>query len=193
MLNPLLNLEFEERAKDFELAVAEWQATVARWAQHTGFVVVADTNVFIEHREAIDEQDWSGIVGAAMAPVHLVVPTIVIDELDKAKRNHRRDVPARARATLQTLERLLLGAPTSSAKLLPATAVHGPVSVELLLDPLGHVRLDDSDDELADRVLALAARVGREVHFVTGDHGALFRGAVQGLSVHHLPVPESRQ
>jgi hypothetical protein len=191
-LGPLLNLEFDERARCFDDIVSQQEAIVRRWVDRTGLVVVADTNVYVEHDDPLEGYDWAGIVGAGMEPIHLVVPMIIVDELDKMKRNHRKGVPARARQTLQALERLLLGDPLATAKLAPATAEHGPVSLELLVDEPGHVRLDDADDELVDRAVALSGIAGRKVSFVTGDHGALFRGAIQGLKVHHLPVPDSR-
>ncbi len=185
----LVNLELEERLRTLATAVLKQEAILDRWASRTGQVVVADTNVYVEHEDPLASYDWRRIVGAGARGLHLVVPTIVIDELDRLKRHNRRKVRSQARQKLRTLEEQLLENPLGVAELRPEHDSVGAVTVELLLDDPEHVRLPDADDELVDRAQTLSVIAGRDVHFVTGDHGVLFRGAVAGLVVHHLPTP----
>lgn len=190
-IEPLVNLELEERVRTLANAVSKQEAIIERWVARTGLVVVADTNVYVEHEEPLASYDWQGIVGAGAARgLHLVVPTIVIDELDGLKRHNRQKVKSQARQKLRTLEELLLENPLGVAELQPMHDSVGAVTVELLLDDPEHVRLPHPDDELVDRALTLSVVAGRQVHFVTGDHGALFRGAVADLVVYHLPTPD---
>jgi hypothetical protein len=59
---------------------------VARWAP-LGAFVVADTSVYIEHEKKLKELDLAALIDAEgdLAPVHLLVPIVVLDELDGLK------------------------------------------------------------------------------------------------------------
>ena len=59
----------------------------------------------------------------------------------------------------------------------------GKVTVELLLEEPGHVRLPHPDDELVDQALALEALSGRKVYLVTFDTGMSVRARAAGLEV----------
>jgi predicted ribonuclease YlaK len=106
----------------------------------------------------------------------LVVPLIVIDELDNLKRTGTKEVRPRARGALKLIDgffatrndRLTIAVPTID---------HGGVSVRLLLDPPRHVRLPHADSELIDRAapIDLVDHISNPVIFVTGDTGAVIR------------------
>jgi hypothetical protein len=128
-----------------------------------------------------------------------VVPLLVVDELDRHKRKDRQTkvhpegketVSSRARVTLRHLEDLF-GDPswvvTLHSDRFPAAP---PVKAELLLDPLGHIRLPEPDAELIDRALALQDLSGRPVTLATSDTGMIFRAKAAGLTSVRPQSPE---
>lgn len=163
---------------------AERQALTAtrdHWANAPGALVVPDTNLLIHHPDPLDIIDWPGI--AHESRVEVVVPMLVVDELDKRKRHQGRDaneVRARARATLRFLN-------TSFEDPRWAVTLHpNTVSVHLLLDPPRHVRLPDNDSEIVERAVALKAEAGRQVSIATYDTGMALRARAAELDSIHL-------
>jgi hypothetical protein len=63
------------------------------------------------------------------------------------------------------------------------------VRAEVVLDPVGHVRLPIDDDEIVDRAAAIQTLAGRKVYFVTYDNGAAMRANHAGLKVLKLSTP----
>jgi hypothetical protein len=57
------------------------------------------------------------------------------------------------------------------------------VTIELLFDPPGHVRLPIKDDEIVDRALAVEPLAGRKVTLLTYDTGQSTRARNAGLQV----------
>lgn len=173
-------------------AVSALTARVDRLEAQSGRLVVADTNVYLHHEQLFDEVDWPGVVSAGSQGVHLVVPLLVVDELDRHKRADRQKkvrrgaeetVGTRARRTLRALDELFED-PRWVATLRPDRGPPAPaVRAELLLDPPGHVRLPDADDELVDQAAALRDLSGRDVAVVTGDTGMALRARAVGLDV----------
>jgi hypothetical protein len=71
-------------------------------------------------------------------------------------------VRTRARKTIQKLRELFVD-PDDIAVLPDGT------EVQLLVDPLDHVRLADADREIIDRLVALKRLTGRQISVVTDD------------------------
>ena len=119
-----------------------------------------------------------------------MVPLIVIDELDSAKRSSQQRVRGRARATLRLLNDLA-PAPDSAKPLAEASIDKlRPVEIRLLLDPTGHIRLPDADSELLDRAQDLATITERKPRIVTYDTGMVVRARALGMHVHRLEDDE---
>src|SRR6266568_842436 len=155
--------------------------------EREGHIVVMDTSAFIEGVYFTDF-DWRSLDGIdAVIPVRLVVPIIVIDELDDLKRDRRgRD---RARSVLRRLRELY------GSKLLEPVELRGwpGVTIEVLLDNPGHRRLPDNDEEIIDRAAYIRQLTGRDVLLVAGDYGMLFRAASAGLNSALMPQPDPAQ
>jgi predicted ribonuclease YlaK len=123
-------------------------------------------------------------------PVHLLVPIIVVDELDGLKKSKDRHQRWRAGYTLAVLDRLFASS-AEPAQLTPEDfsvlgsggLPRGEVTIELIFDPPGRVRLPINDDEIIDRVLAIQPLAGRDVTLLTYDTGQSTRALAAGLPV----------
>jgi hypothetical protein len=109
VLNGMLSLELQQRVAAFEAAYKVLDEQIHRWSR-LGAFLVADTTVFIEHENKLEELDLAAIADAEddLAPVHLFVPIVVVDELtglkDKADKPYKR---WRAGYTLAVFDRHL--------------------------------------------------------------------------------------
>lgn len=195
----LIDLELDERRSDLTQARAELAGDLRRWSSQPGMLVVADANVYLHHEHYFDDIPWHPIVQAQTEGVRLVIPLLVVDELDRNKRaaqNKRTNrsggtelVRTRARKTLAKLDRLFEN-PRWTADLIPARDKFGAVTAELLLDDPEHTRLPIADDEIVDRARALQDLTRRDVHVVTFDTGMAFRARTAGLPAHKLDNAE---
>ncbi|GAA3495919.1 hypothetical protein GCM10019016_030200 [Streptomyces prasinosporus] len=157
---------------------------------------MADTSFYIHHPDQLEEADFPELLNVWGASVHLMVPMVVVDEPDQLKESKERHVRWRARYTLAVLDRLfqqsteqaVLRAP--DAEELRRTGLRrGEVTVQLMFDPPGHVRLPINDDEIVDRALAIKPLSGREATVLTYDTGQATRARVAGLRDLKLSMP----
>lgn len=191
----LVQLELDTRRDDLQAAVVALDRLLPRLWVNRGRLVVADTNVYLHHPEPFDRIDWSGVVpGLGHTGVHLLVPLVVVDELDRQKQGRSdrrvvRDKPetvrTRARTTIRTLEELFAD-PGAVATVSPEPS---PVRAELLVDPLGHVRLPSADAEIVDTARAAQDLYGSPVTVVARDTGMVFRARAAGLQAVRLADP----
>lgn len=111
----------------------------------------------------------------------MLVPMVIIDELDRLKETKDKQARWRAGYTLAVLERLFedgkaraqlrQGETGPEAKVAPL----GDVWIELVFEPPGHMRLPDSDDEIIDRALSVEPLTDRKVTLLTYDTGQSMR------------------
>jgi hypothetical protein len=191
----LREVETEERIEIFEAAIVDLRAAIDHWTSHPGALVVIDTNVFLNHPQKIRDIDYAAELGLGFEPIRIVLPIIVIDELDRRKDTGNQSQPRwRAGHTLGVLDEILRN-PRSTAQLKPADAdwdsitakggmPHGEVAIEILLDEPGHVRLPNANDEIISRALAVSAFTRRDVHLLTGDTHMATRARMTDLVVH---------
>ncbi|MGW2116025.1 PIN domain-containing protein [Streptomyces zhihengii] len=191
-LNDLLNLEFSHRLEDFDEAIKSLRGRMEHFDER-GLLVVADTSVYIKHAAKLEEWDLRDMCGARDESLHLMLPMAVVDELDNLKQSKDKQTRWRAGYSLAVLERLLakgVRAPVlmeADASALASGGVpRGRVTIEILYDPPGHVRLPISDDEIIDRSLAVQPVAGRPVRLMTYDTGQSMRGREAGLQVSKL-------
>lgn len=197
-LNDLVSLELEERVADFDEALLALKKTTDRW-DGAGVLVVADSSVYIQHDKKLLDWDFQSLCRVREQPVHLLFPMVIVDELDSLKQSKERERRWRAGYTLSVLERHLStgldAAVIKEADFSPLDTGGipcGAVSVEVLYDPPGHVRLPINDDEIVDRAVTVQLLVGRPVRLITYDTGQAMRGRAAGLAVVKLrPVAET--
>ena len=162
-----------ERLHDAAWDLEQLEAFVNR----PGRVAVLDTSAFIEGGD-FWKQDWPTIIhandnsaiGTGSLAVRLLVPIIVIEEMDNQKRHPNKRVAAAARQALSHLWQL--PREPSGARRLNSRA-----TVEILLDERSRVRLPVNDTEIVDRAVYLRDLFApRRVYLVAGDYSMLFRG-----------------
>jgi len=149
-------------------------------------LVIPDTNVLLQHPVELADIDWHSLLQRHVRTfdtVRLVIPLLVVDELDNAKR--RRENRTRARTTLRHVYRSTSIDVSSRSLVSERTGNHGAVWLEVLTESPGHERLGRPDDELVSVTGRLGDAVGKPVLFLTYDTGAALR-AVAGEVEHVL-------
>ena len=182
----LLNTEIVLQADRLDGIADRIEADAQRLAAAPGRVVVPDTNVFLHFRR-FDAIDWPAVIGEA--PVRLVIPLRVVEELDEKKASRRRDLADRATGVLARLEAIV--GPSGGA---PVKLADG-VTVEVVMDAdfgsHDRYRAGAGDSEVIDTCESLAFLTGKSVTLVTGDVSMRLRAVVRGVTAVPMP-PELR-
>lgn len=158
--------------------------------------------VYLEHKQGFESIPWDVVTDARPdEQICLIVPMVVLDELDTAKRGPKR---GRAGYTLNRLRQAIPrpGHPTVLRPAQPAAAGQPwtpatDLLVDLILEDPDHVRLPSNDEEIISCALGVArtaspSRVDAtsvKVHVVTFDHAMAFR--VRGKQgIHEVLLPD---
>ncbi len=151
--------------------------------------MVPDTNVLLEHATPFDQLDWHDLMSAqvrSMTNIRVVIPLLIVDELDNAKSDRNR---SRAGHALKLFYSFFGDDVHGRRTMRPEATLKGRVEIQMLMDPTGHTRFSRADDELVNRAASLGSFRGHAVEFVTYDTGAALRARAAGLS----PVRLQRQ
>lgn len=178
---PLINGEAEAQTQHLIAIVGRLEALYVPFELPSGCVaVVPDTNVFLHYR-FFNEIDWPHLAEAE--EVRLVVPLLVIGELDKQKvANRVKSRRRRAGKVLSVMRELRKNLPPQS----PAQVRRG-VGLQVLMEPVRHVRHPNDDEEILDRTSDLASLVEGRLLIATGDHSMELRAVHRGLKFLTLP------
>jgi PIN domain len=87
LLNGLVSVEIDHRMAAFADACAAVDEQIKLWTQ-LGVFVVADTTVYINHDQKLEELDFAPLIPVREQPIHVLVPIVVVDELDRLKDNN---------------------------------------------------------------------------------------------------------
>jgi hypothetical protein len=197
VVNLLLHTEMGERARELRDAREELRKEIDRWSVGRAQLVVPDTGVFLQHRNKFDEVDWAQILGVYADAIRLVIPIVVVDELDGRKRQGGH-VGWRAGYSIAKVDELFRHSnpAESTPQLRPADwpqeatssdrRTCGEVIVQMVFETPGHQRLPITDDEIVDQTLAIQSLSGQPVHLVTFDTKMHLRARAAGLKVHKL-------
>ncbi|MDW5322875.1 PIN domain-containing protein [Plantactinospora sp. KLBMP9567] len=179
----VLSREIDQRIAEFDAASRALESQIHRWADLATYIV-PDTSFFCQGERLFDQADYHGILDVNWRePIRLLIPVAVVDELDDLK-EARTEVRHRARVSLAILDRVVSGSPQDPHELRPPELRQlspgfqvptGQLTVEILLDSPGHVRLPIVDDEIIDRALAVQPLAAREVILLTCDTNQSFR------------------
>lgn len=177
----LLNRETGAWEERLGQVIAELEA-LKPFIERSGLIVVPDTSAFLEG-EYFTNLDWQDLAGAAAQPVRLVVPVLVIEELDAHKRGRDRQRD-RAISTLRRLWELGGNDPERIAHI-PGHAV----TIEVFLDGPWHARRPVNDDEIIQRALVVGEITRQEVVLAAADFAMLYRASAAGLKAVLVPRP----
>ena len=192
MVRELVEVEIDDRLSVFEDSLRTTRAEFERW-DRVGRVVVADTSFFHQHPEKLDEVDLSKVLDSREAPIGLVVPMVVVDELEKQKRSTDKQLRGRAQVTLAVIERVARHVGAGRLREADFSPIDrggipsGEIYLDVLFDLPGHVRLPINDDEIVDRALSVQIISGKDLTFLTYDTNQAMRARHAGLAnVMHL-------
>lgn len=195
--NAVLDTEVQLRLGELNDTIGRLRACIDRW-RGDGVLVVLDTCVYLHAPEKFEDLDIAAAIAVTEDPILLLIPIVVVDELDNLKKSPNNNIRWRAGYSVSFLDRMLRGGVGLTGLLreedftalsdggIPRGAVNG----EVVLDPVGHVRLPIADDEIIDRAATIQRIAGRDVHVVTYDTGLAMRARAAGLTVHQLAQPE---
>ncbi|MDX6230916.1 MAG: hypothetical protein QOI76_4306 [Frankiales bacterium] len=188
----LLNTAIDEQLSLLQEAVNDLRLQIARWS-HPGWLVVADTSVYIRHEDKLRDLVFSRILPSRHEPVHLLVPILVVDELDGLKQSKDKHVRWRAGHSLGVIDELQPEAdfvgelrPADFSTVDEGGIPSGQVTIQVVLDPPAHSRLPIEDDEIVDRAVAFQTLASRPVTLLTFDTGMSTRARFAGLRVTKL-------
>ncbi|MDB4872839.1 MAG: hypothetical protein JWL97_3843 [Gemmatimonadales bacterium] len=182
VLNGTLNREtanWERRIEDVSKALRE----LLEFGARPGRAVAVDTSALMQG-EFFTGFDWRTLDDSLKAgAIRLIIPALVIEELDDLKRHHQKTQKSRARRVLKSLWELHRPQPTK-----PAVLPDQPdVTVEVFLDNGWHLRQPNNDAEIIDQALQVHEAIGRPVILASCDHTQLYRSAAVGLQAVLMP------
>jgi predicted ribonuclease YlaK len=149
--------------------------------------LVPDTSFYIEHPEKIENVDFHELAQTT-GPVRVLIPIVVVDELDALKRASSRDIRWRAGYSVAVIDRVITDPPRPGilnvATFMPAPP-RGEVTFQIVFDPPTHRRMAINDDEIVDRCLTCKPFTG-DLTVLTYDTGQSTRARAAGLKVNKL-------
>jgi predicted ribonuclease YlaK len=151
---------------------------LTRLALRPGRIYVVDTNALL-HYTRFDRLPWAERLQSV--PVRLVIPIVVVDELDGKKYARREEFQQRARELLTLIDRYVTASPPDGC-----TTLADHVTVEVLPDEPGHFRLSTNDQEILERCEFLHQVTGHPATLVTGDSGMRIQAQSRAIDVYKL-------
>jgi hypothetical protein len=192
MVRDLVEVEIDDRLIFFDESLRTTRAEFKRW-DRVGRIVVADTSFFHQHPDKLDHADLSKVLESRDVPIGLVIPMIVIDELEKQKRASDKHLRGRAQVTLAVIERVARNGGHGRLREADFSPINeggipsGLVDLHVLFDLTGHIRLPINDDEIVDRALSVQILSGKDLTFLTYDTNQALRARHVGVAnVVHL-------
>ena len=139
--------------------------------------VVLDTNVLI-HFQPLVQINWLKEINANQ--VRIVLPLAVVDELDKQTYVSNPTICKRAKSVIAFLQKLRKGRPADHAVQVPSRP---GATCQILLDPEGHRRFSNVDQEILSRAQHVSLLRGQPVIVGSADYGVQLRAEAQGLRI----------
>ncbi len=187
-LNTMLNREWQTWDRRLERLSAELENCRVFLAR-PGRIVVLDTSALMEG-VLFTGYDWHTLdAGLAAEAVRLIVPILVIEELDGLKRTRDRQQKADAKEVLRAMWALHGTAPTVPAALSEAANV----TIEIYLDGDWHKRRDNNDGEIIDQALAIQELTGQPVILATCDYNQQYRAAAPRVTTALMPRRDEQE
>ncbi len=177
-LPALVDAELSDRQQVLELAAKDILAARARWRARAATLTVVDTNIFLDRERPIETIDWLTVMDTRPG-VRLVVPLIVIHELDRLKRQGNSTTAKATHVAIRWLAKTLPSNPNGWSDLLAGTHERG-VTVEVVATE-GPSRPEDADWEIIQFARELQVTSGMRTRLVTRDLAMQLRAQVVGV------------
>jgi predicted ribonuclease YlaK len=175
----MLHTELQELSMFFMECANELRRLKERFRGHRGRSLVLDTNDFL-HYHRFDKIPWAALYGQ---PVRVVIPHVVVDELDRKSYGEGTKVVKRARGVYKVLESYMDSMDSAGF----ATLADGVTTLEILTDELGHQRLANNDDEIVAQAALLQQAIAPvAVTIITRDIGMRARARTRLLKAAKL-------
>ena len=149
-----------------------------RLSSRPGRICVPDTNALL-HYTWFDQLPWPERM--QVPQVRLIIPLAVVDEVDAKKYARRAEFQQRARELLTRIDRYVTASPPDGF-----SPVREGVTVEILPDEPGHLRIQGNDQEILERCEFLQQVTGHPVTLITGDSGMRINAQNRGIAVYKL-------
>lgn len=173
--------ELRNRKRVLTELAEELHQEVQRWHGLATAMIVPDTNMFLQMDKAFEDIDWKSLA-ERMQQVRIIVPIIVIHELDRLKRQGNSTTAQNARRSLRWLAANLPSKPDDRVLLFGG---YPEVRLECYVHD-GPSRPDDAD-ELIIRVCQRVAQLsGTSAGLVTYDLSMRIRANAAGVQVQQL-------
>ena len=174
--------EVQDRSRYFE-SLREWATQqIQRWQSPVRTLVIPDTNVLLAPDGAWLSIDWAGAAEGQVG-VRLIVPIVVVYELDRLKRTGTKETRTAARGALRWLTNNFTFRSLHERVALPDLV---DTSVEILVDD-GPARRDDPDGEIIGVTSTLRQLGQVPTKLATYDLGMRLRAISRGVDVVQLP------
>lgn len=176
--HPLISAEVTAQAAILKDTVQQLKQ-FARLKGTPGKILLLDTNSFM-HCTLFTAVDWLVEFNAVM--VRLIVPLLVLDELDDKTFSGNNRLAKRADKVLREFDKFI-----DDIVLTSFAMISDGVSLEVLVDEDDHRRRANHDTELLDRAEFLSQVTEVPITVVTTDRGMRIRGQARGLAVQQMP------
>ncbi len=170
----LISQEAEARITELDDVLTFYKALADRYSKEAGPVLVPDTNVFL-HYTFFTEAPWCDLADGKAA--RIVVPIVVIEQLDRLKYSENSKRAERAQKVTRELARLSEPWPKEPA-IIPNRG-----TIEVILDEPGHMRMAEEDAEIIEVVRGLSSLLSKPARIVTGDLGMTLRARALDVDV----------
>lgn len=171
--------EIEDRISLVQHVREGWKIRRHRWSGQV-LSVVLDSSFVVESSIAFEKVNWVAACNAHN--VRVVLPLIVLDELDDLKRAGRKSVQTASRTAVREVQQRVTG-----------LELHGTLDwvggvLDVFADEPDHVRLANNDWEIVDRAAYLQTLAEGPVRLATYDGGMRARALIRGVElVENLP------
>jgi len=153
----------------------------SRWQNSSASLVVPDTNMFLQDGKPLSQVDWTSVCGRAIE-IRIVVPIMVIHELDRLKRQGNNTTRSMARQALRWLVQVLPYGLDGSSLLSSGTT---DTRIEVYVHG-GPSRPEDADSVIIQVVKRLAQLSELPTRLVTYDLGMRLRAMAAGVNAEQL-------
>lgn len=184
-LTPLVLVEAEHCRRTLSEAAEALRRERDRWRSHAATLAVPDTNMFLQQDAPFEQIDWPVVIDSRI-DVRIVLPLVVVHELDRLKRQGNNTTSKLARSALRWLAANLPTDPNGrSAKL---SAGHPETTVEVYVQD-GPTRPENADGLIIRFAKQLGGVAGMRTKLVTRDLGMRLRATALSVEAVQLPDP----